>query len=148
MDYEVLLLSRIQESYRRTGDTRVAVADGLARTGRVITGAALIMVSVFAAFGLGDLIVIKSLGVGMAIAVLLDATIIRALLVPATMRLLGSWAWWAPPHISGLTSRLGFSHTPTEYECDTPEPDQGDQPPVGPKGGRVGGRPSTEPAAG
>ncbi len=148
MDYEVLLLSRIQESYRRTGDTRTAVADGLARSGRVITGAALIMVSVFAAFGLGDLIVIKSLGVGMAIAVLLDATIIRALLVPATMRLLGSWAWWAPPHVSGLTSRLGFSHTATDYECDSAEPGLAEQTPAGPKSGRLGGRPNTEPAAG
>ncbi len=120
MDYEVLLLSRIQESYRRTGDTSRAVAEGLARTGRVITGAALIMVAVFAAFGLADMIVIKSLGIGMAIAVLLDATIIRALLVPATMRLLGRRAWWAPSHISGFTERLGFSNH-AEDECDTPE---------------------------
>ena len=123
MDYEVLLLSRIQEAYRRDGDTTRAVADGLARTGRVITGAALIMVSVFAAFGTGDLIVIKSLGVGMAIAVLIDATVIRALLVPATMRLLGRWAWWAPSPLSALTRRLGFSHIETDYECDTPSPD-------------------------
>jgi uncharacterized membrane protein YdfJ with MMPL/SSD domain len=151
MDYEVLLLSRIQEAYRRTGDTRVAVADGLARTGRVITGAALIMVSVFAAFGLAQIIVIKSLGIGMAIAVLIDATIIRALLVPATMRLLGRAAWWAPPHLSALTSRVGFSHVETDYQCDTPdygiEPDAGDGPAS--KGGRTGrlaGPPS--PAAG
>jgi uncharacterized membrane protein YdfJ with MMPL/SSD domain len=121
MDYEVLLLSRIQEAYRRTGDTRLAVADGLARTGRVITGAALIMVSVFAAFGLAQIIVIKSLGIGMAIAVLIDATIIRALLVPATMRLLGRAAWWAPSRLSGLTGRVGFSHVETDYECDAPD---------------------------
>jgi uncharacterized membrane protein YdfJ with MMPL/SSD domain len=146
MDYEVLLLSRIQESYRKTGDTRAAVADGLARTGRVITGAALIMVSVFAAFGLGDLIVIKSLGIGMAIAVLIDATIIRALLVPATMRLLGRWAWWSPSPVSGLTSRLGFSHTPTDYECDTDAPAARPEPRR--RRGRVGERPSSEPAAG
>jgi putative drug exporter of the RND superfamily len=145
MDYEVLLLSRIQEAYRRTGDTAVAVAEGLSKTGRVITGAALIMVSVFAAFGLGDLIVIKSLGIGMAIAVLLDATIIRALLVPATMRLLGHRAWWAPSQIGWLSSRLGFSHVETDYECDTPEfepqPD-----PATPQRGRLSG--SSEPAAG
>jgi RND superfamily putative drug exporter len=149
MDYEVLLLSRIQESYRKTGDTRQAVAEGLARTGRVITGAALIMVAVFAAFGLADMIVIKSLGVGMAIAVLLDATIIRALLVPATMRLLGRWAWWAPTQFSGLTRRLGFSHVATDYECDTPEPDKRPEPPEpGPIGrpGRLAGPPA--PAAG
>jgi putative drug exporter of the RND superfamily len=121
MDYEVLLLSRIQEAYRRTGDTRVAVADGLAKTGRVITGAALIMVSVFAAFGLAQIIVIKSLGIGMAIAVLIDATIIRVLLVPATMRLLGPLAWWAPRHVAGLTRRVGFSHVETDYQCDTPD---------------------------
>jgi RND superfamily putative drug exporter len=120
MDYEVLLLSRIQEAYRRGGDTTQAVAEGLAKTGRVITGAALIMVSVFAAFGTGDLIIIKSLGVGMAIAVLIDATIIRVLLVPATMRLLGRRAWWAPPQLASLSSRLGFNHVATEYECDSP----------------------------
>ena len=89
MDYEVLLLSRIQEAYRRTGDNTASVAEGLAKTAGVITGAALIMVSVFAAFALADSITIKSIGVGMAIAVLIDATIVRVLLVPATMRLMG-----------------------------------------------------------
>jgi len=150
MDYEVLLLSRIQEAYRKTGATSRAVAEGLARTGRVITGAALIMVAVFAAFGLADMIVIKSLGVGMAIAVLLDATIIRALLVPATMRLLGHRAWWAPSRVAWLSGRLGFSHVATEYECDAPEPevdrrhrdDRGS-----PGGGRLA-RPTPESAAG
>jgi RND superfamily putative drug exporter len=146
MDYEVLLMSRIQEAYRRDGDTTQAVAEGLSRTGRVITGAALIMVSVFAAFGTGDLIIIKSLGVGMAIAVLLDATIIRALLVPATMRLLGRRAWWAPARLSWVTGRLGFSHVATEYECDAPqaEPERRDE------GGRRGilAPPTPESAAG
>jgi RND superfamily putative drug exporter len=145
MDYEVLLLSRIQEAYRKTGDTRTAVAEGLAKTGRVITGAALIMVAVFAAFGLGDLIIIKSLGIGMAIAVLIDATIIRALLVPATMRLLGARAWWAPSHISGFTSRVGFSHVATEYECDTPGPEET---PAAPQRRPSVGGPKSEPAAG
>ena len=110
MDYEVLLLSRIQEAYRRTGDNTAAIADGLTKTGRVITGAALIMVAVFAAFGLSDGLVIKSLGIGMAIAVLIDATVIRALLVPATMRLLGTRTWWAPGPLAAVTSRLGFGH--------------------------------------
>ena len=148
MDYEVLLLSRIQESYRKTGDTRQAVAEGLAKTGRVITGAALIMVAVFAAFGLADMIIIKSLGIGMALAVLLDATIIRALLVPATMRLLGRWAWWAPTQLSGLTRRLGFSHVATDYECDTPEPAGLPEPDPGRAGrrSRLAGPPA--PAAG
>src|SRR6185369_2906579 len=116
MDYEVLLLSRIQESYRRTGDNSAAVADGLAKTAGVITGAALIMVTVFAAFALADTITIKSIGVGMAIAVALDASIVRVLLVPATMRLLGHWNWWAPGPLGRLAERLGFSHVEDEDE--------------------------------
>jgi len=114
MDYEVLLLSRIQEAYRRTGDNRAAVAEGLARTAGIITGAALIMIAVFAAFALADVITIKSIGVGMAIAVFIDATIIRVFLVPATMRLMGRWNWWTPGFLSRLVDRLGFSHVETE----------------------------------
>ena len=110
MDYEVLLLSRIQEAYRRTADNTASVAEGLAKTAGVITGAALIMVTVFAAFALAEVITIKSIGVGMAIAVAVDATIIRVLLVPATMRLMGKWNWWAPAPLARLTDRLGFSH--------------------------------------
>ena len=110
MDYEVLLLSRIQEAYRRTADNTTAVAEGLARTASVITGAALIMVCVFASFALADTITIKTIGVGMAIAVFLDATIVRVLLVPATMRLLGHWNWWAPGPLQRLADRLGFDH--------------------------------------
>ena len=116
MDYEVLLLSRIQEAYRRTGDNTMSVAEGLTRTAGVITGAALIMVSVFAAFALADVVTIKSIGVGMAIAVAVDATIIRVLLVPATMRLMGKWNWWAPGILSRLVDRLGFSHVEDEEE--------------------------------
>ncbi|MEP7378820.1 MAG: MMPL family transporter [Chloroflexota bacterium] len=114
MDYEVLLLSRIQEAYRRSADNTASVAEGLARTAAVITGAAMIMVCVFAAFALAQTIVIKSIGVGMAIAVFLDATIIRILLVPATMRLLGRWNWWAPGPLGRLADRLGFSHVEDE----------------------------------
>ena len=116
MDYEVLLLSRIQESYRKTGDNAAAVAEGLAKTAGVITGAALIMVVVFSAFALADTLTIKSIGVGMALAVLLDATIIRVLLVPATMRLLGSWNWWAPGPLGRLAERFGFSHVEDEED--------------------------------
>lgn len=116
MDYEVLLLSRIQESYRRTGDNTAAVAEGLARTAGVITGAALIMVILFAAFALADTVTIKSIGVGMALAVAIDATIIRVLLVPATMRLLGGWNWWAPGPLGRLAERLGFSHVEDEED--------------------------------
>jgi putative drug exporter of the RND superfamily len=96
MDYEVLLLSRIQEEYRRTGDNVAAVALGLEKSGRLITGAAAIMVGVFIAFALADVVIIKSVGLGLTIAVLLDATLVRALVVPATMRLLGRANWWAP----------------------------------------------------
>jgi putative drug exporter of the RND superfamily len=100
MDYEVLLLSRIQEEYQRTGDNTHAVAEGLERSGRLITAAALIMVAVFIGFALADVVIIKSVGVGMAIAVALDATLVRALIVPATMRLLGRANWWAPSFIA------------------------------------------------
>ena len=96
MDYEVLLLSRIQEEYLRTGNNTAAVASGLERSGRLITGAAAIMVGVFIAFALADVVIIKSVGLGLAIAVALDATLVRALVVPATMRLLGRANWWAP----------------------------------------------------
>ena len=142
MDYEVLLLSRIQEAYRRTADNTASVAEGLAKTAGVITGAALIMVSVFAAFSLADIITIKSIGVGMAIAVLLDATIIRVLLVPATMRLLGDWNWWAPGPLKRFADRLGFDHVEDEPEIGGP--------PAGGTGGpgSSGPRPGLEGVAG
>jgi RND superfamily putative drug exporter len=114
MDYEVLLLSRVQEAYRRTGDNTASVAEGLSRTAAIITGAALIMITVFAAFALADVITIKSIGVGMAIAVFIDATIIRVLLVPATMRLLGGLNWWAPGFLGRMVDRVGFSHADDE----------------------------------
>ncbi len=123
MDYEVLLLSRVQEAYRRSGDNRAAVAEGLSKTAGVITGAAAIMVTVFAAFALADTITIKSIGVGMAIAVFVDATIVRILLVPATMRLLGKWNWWAPGPLARFADRLGFSHA--EDEATVPTGDEG-----------------------
>ncbi|HEU5204169.1 MAG TPA: MMPL family transporter [Candidatus Limnocylindrales bacterium] len=116
MDYEVLLLSRIQEAYRKTGDNTASVAEGLSRTAGVITGAALIMVTVFAAFALADVLTIKAIGVGMAIAVFVDATIIRVLLVPATMRLMGRWNWWAPGFMARIADRLGFSHVEADVE--------------------------------
>ena len=97
MDYEVLLLSRTQEEWRRTGDNAGAVVESLAHTGRLITGAAAIMAGVFFGFGVANSVtMIKAMGIGMGIAVIVDATIVRALLVPATMRLLGRWNWWAP----------------------------------------------------
>ncbi|MDQ2951560.1 MAG: MMPL family transporter, partial [Chloroflexota bacterium] len=108
MDYEVLLLSRIQEEYRRTGDNTHSVAEGLERSGRLITGAAAIMVGVFAAFGLAEILLIKAIGLGMALAVAIDATLVRALVVPATMRLLGRLNWWAPAPLARAYRRLGL----------------------------------------
>jgi putative drug exporter of the RND superfamily len=96
MDYEVFLLSRIREEWRRTGDSRNSVADGLAATAKVITAAAAIMVFVFGSFILENDRVVKLMGTGLATAILLDATIVRMLLVPATMELLGDGNWWLP----------------------------------------------------
>ena len=108
MDYEVLLISRIQEEYRKTGDTTQAVAQGLEKSGRLITGAAAIMVAVFLAFGLADVVLIKSIGLGLALAVAIDATLVRALIVPAVMRLLGSANWWAPGTLKRLHRKISF----------------------------------------
>jgi RND superfamily putative drug exporter len=108
MDYEVLLLSRIQEEYQRTKDNTRAVAEGLERSGRLITAAAGIMVAVFTGFALADVVIIKSIGLGMAVAVALDATLVRALIVPAAMRLLGDLNWWAPAPLARLHQRLAL----------------------------------------
>ena len=102
MDYEVLMLSRIHEEWERTGDNTLAVANGLQKTGRLITGAAAIMVVVFSAFGLSSIIILKQIGLGLALAILLDATVVRALVVPATMRLMGKWNWWSPKWLDNL----------------------------------------------
>jgi RND superfamily putative drug exporter len=106
MDYEVFLLSRIREEYDRNHDNALAVADGLAATARVITAAALIMVTVFASFVLGDEPNIKIFGLGLAVAVLIDATVVRVVLVPATMELLGERNWWFPRWLDRVTPRL------------------------------------------
>jgi RND superfamily putative drug exporter len=108
MDYEVMLISRIQEEYRRTADTTHAVAEGLERSGRLVTGAAAIMVAVFSAFGLADVVLIKSIGLGLALAVAIDATLVRALIVPAVMRLLGPANWWSPRLLSRLYRRINL----------------------------------------
>ncbi len=108
MDYEVFLLSRIREEWDRTGDNTAAVATGLQRTGRIITSAALLLVVVIGAFSTSGIVFIKMIGVGMIIAILVDATIVRALLVPATMRLLGRWNWWAPAPLARFWARHGF----------------------------------------
>jgi putative drug exporter of the RND superfamily len=113
MDYQVLMLSRMREEWNRKHDNRSAVAEGLERTGRLITSAAAIMVAVFAAFALAKILVVKAMGVGMAIAVALDATLVRVLIVPATMRLLGNANWWAPRALQRLAlSAHGEKSTP------------------------------------
>jgi RND superfamily putative drug exporter len=106
MDYEVFLLSRIREQWLRTGDNARAVADGLALTARVITAAAAIMFCVFASFVIGDVRVLKVFGLGLAVAVLVDATIIRLVLVPATMELLGRANWWLPTTLDRVLPRV------------------------------------------
>jgi RND superfamily putative drug exporter len=106
MDYEVFLLSRIQEAYWQTGNNAQAVALGLQRSGRIITSAALIVIVVSACFATADMILVKALGLGMALAVALDATLVRGLLVPATMQLLGDWNWWLP--FVGVQRRQSF----------------------------------------
>jgi RND superfamily putative drug exporter len=114
MDYEIFLLSRVHEAWLRTGDAKGSVAHALEITARVITCAALIMVSVFAAFLLSDNIVVKMLGLGLAVSVLIDATVVRLLMVPAVMTLLGRHAWWMPrwldrvvPHIDAEGAQTG-----------------------------------------
>jgi RND superfamily putative drug exporter len=114
MDYEVFLLSRMKEEYNRTGDNFTAVADGVAATARVITAAALIMVCVFAAFVLAPDRQLKLFGMGMAVAVFLDATVVRMLLVPATMELLGDRNWWIPKWLDRVLPKIdveGSHHT-------------------------------------
>ena len=102
MDYEVLMLSRIHEEWEVTGDNTQAVANGLQKTGRLITGAAAIMVVVFMAFGLSSVVILKQIGLGLALAIFLDATIVRALVVPSTMRLMGKWNWWSPKWMASM----------------------------------------------
>jgi RND superfamily putative drug exporter len=117
MDYEVFLLSRVREEYVRTRNNRRAVADGLASTARVITAAAAIMVTVFGAFVLQDTVFLKIAGLGLATAVFVDATVVRMVLVPATMELLGDRNWWLPRWLGRL-----LPHINVEREAATPVP--------------------------
>jgi RND superfamily putative drug exporter len=115
-DYEVFLLSRVREEWDRTGDNATAVASGLQHTGRIITAAALLLIVVVAGFATGSVSVIKTIGVGMIVAIIVDATLVRALLVPATMRLLGRWNWWVPGPLGRMYARYGIR----EEEAATP----------------------------
>jgi RND superfamily putative drug exporter len=107
MDYEVFLLSRIREEWQRSRDNSASVIEGIARTGRIITSAALILLVVVGAFVAGDLVYIKQIGLGIAAAIAIDVTLVRALLVPATMQLLGQWNWWAPRWLQSSPSPWG-----------------------------------------
>jgi RND superfamily putative drug exporter len=117
MDYEVFLLSRIREAYAETHDNTAAVALGLERSGGIITSAAAIVILVSAAFASADMLLVKALGVGMAIAVLLDATLVRGLLVPATMRLLGDANWWWPWPFNRLLPGVALRAAPAGMEA-------------------------------
>ena len=110
-DYEVFLLSRVREEWDAGGDNTGAVAAGLQHTGGIITAAALLLITVVAGFATGGVAVIKTIGVGMIVAIIVDATLVRALLVPATMRLLGRWNWWAPGPLGRLYARYGIHET-------------------------------------
>jgi RND superfamily putative drug exporter len=114
MDYEVFMLARIREEFLRTGDNTEAVGWGLEHTARIITSAALIMVTVFGAFAFASLVTIKALGFGLAVAVFLDATLIRVVLVPATMRLMGHWNWWIPRWLDRILPKVSIEES-AEY---------------------------------
>jgi RND superfamily putative drug exporter len=123
MDYEVFLLSRIKEEYDRTGDNARAVADGLAKSARVITAGAAVMISVFLSFILGQLVFAKMFGIGLAAAVFLDATLVRLVLVPATMELLGDRNWWLPGWLDRLLPQIhAEGREPGDDDGTVPQP--------------------------
>jgi len=109
MDYEIFLLARISEAYKRTGDNTAAVAEGLRRSGRIITGAASILIVVSLSFLVADVVLVKAIGLGLAIAIFVDVTIVRALLAPAIMRLLGPLNWWIPRWLDRILPRIDIS---------------------------------------
>ena len=110
MDYQLFLLAAIRERYEATGDTKLAIREGIARTGRPITNAALIMIVVFIAFGVTGPIPPTELGVTLAVAVLLDATVVRMMLVPSVMGLLGERNWWLPKWLGRILPKIHFAH--------------------------------------
>src|SRR5256885_15834930 len=108
MDYEVFLLSRIRERYQATGDNRLAVSQGLAASAKTISSAAIIMVAVFSIFALTGLPQVKEIGVGLAVAIFLDATVVRLILVPSTMALMGDFNWWLPKSLDRILPDVDF----------------------------------------
>ena len=131
MDYEVFLLSRIREAYEQTGDNARSVAAGLERSGGIITSAAAIVILVSLAFASADMVIVKALGVGMALAVLLDASLVRGLLVPATMRLLGNINWWWPAPFNRLLPGVVYHTAPPLAEPGAGSPPRDSALPVG-----------------
>jgi RND superfamily putative drug exporter len=121
-DYEVFLLSRVREEWDRTGDNSRSVAAGLQYTGRIITAAALLLGVVVAGFATGGIVFIKLIGIGMLVAIAVDATLVRALLVPATMRLLGRWNWWAPGPLARVYRRYGIRESAGGTAGPAPDP--------------------------
>jgi RND superfamily putative drug exporter len=123
MDYEVFLLSRIKEEYDRTGDNTRAVAMGLERTGRIVTAAAALLAVTFLAFATSGVTFLKLFGLGLALAVVMDATVVRATLVPAFMKLAGRANWWAPAPLRRLHERFGISEHVAGDDTDPGAPD-------------------------
>jgi RND superfamily putative drug exporter len=123
MDYEVFLLSRVREEWLRTGDARGSVVHGLAATGRLISAAAAIMVAVFLGFATEGDLVLKMMGVGLAAAILVDATVVRMVLVPASMALLGRWNWWLPAWLDRLLPHLDVEPEAVVPAVPTPRPE-------------------------
>jgi RND superfamily putative drug exporter len=121
-DYEVFLLSRVREEYDAGADNPTAVARGLQHTGQIITSAALLLIVVVVGFAAGEIVFLKLIGVGMAVAVAVDATLVRALLVPASMRLLGRWNWWAPGPLARRYARLGIRESGARPAVPAREP--------------------------
>ena len=122
MDYEVFLLSRVREAYLATGDNEGSIVHGIATTGRVITAAALIMISVFLGFVTGDDPTAKMLGLGLATAILVDATLVRMVLLPATMKLLGDANWWIPRWLDRLLPTIDLPRGGRVFPPHTPSP--------------------------
>ena len=123
MDYHVFLITRIRERYLQSGDTVDAVVHGIAVTGRIITGAALIIVAVFAGFAAGDLVMFQQMGFGVGVALLIDATLIRMIVVPASMTVLGKWNWYLPSWLDWLPE-LHVEGDPDAHPQDTGGPPQ------------------------
>ena len=125
MDYEVFMITRIREAYDETGDTKSAISLGLARTGKLVTSAALVLMFAFFALSTGPGLDIKQFGIGLAAGVIIDATLIRLLLVPSSMQLLGRWNWWLPGWCAKVLRTTPSPLEPRAAKVGAPQPDEG-----------------------